>query len=890
MKAARNDLNSAEKKSLKNVSLVAQEVEISPVFVGMAVKCSDHDKHVIEMLKDAVTSTIQDEKEWETQFVRDLDSIGSHYAFVRGQLLGKNDDKKEDEKDDKKSKNRANEIREQNTLRRVRGCVDLVRSSLASHMKYITSTFSEPVEIICVRAVIHLRRLTKLFADMEEIEVEDEEWAYEHIFGFGKVLTKLQVMHVRDRTTGTFCSVGAQVIADFQEAYDAFVDACEFDLLRAAARYPRLFIRTSYDNFLPGMAVSPYDSQMDVIRQLTSSLKSKCPNKLWIWLNTLTGEGKTTLAVTLAKLHTKHNPVHILYCCNEKLTSIRSQIGQFAIAGVIPFRVAELGKDGNVVYHNHSMCQKMSVEPLLTIADIPTTIQLLKQPSTHRTVLFFDEPTFGLDHHSHVAEKVVHDLTEVMFHLPEMTIFATATAPRSDEMPTLHRFTKQNEMTTSFVTSMRVQIGSEIVDFTGKPFVPHVGCSTVISFRRVVDRILQNGFLQKCYTANVVNRMYIRLAKLVPSIPDFRVHLSDPSRMNQPSIQALGLTYLTAAAQHLRTDEQVTRFTEGSIFETKEPLAFGDMCATFERYGNQTLVVTQKPIQFFGTYVQPYLTQINKACGCTFADTLKIYDRELTQFEEARDRVEAECEKAGAGRVGNKLSSSDREKLLADRLAELESKRPYINLPRKYILGTTEYYANREIPKSERPRERDFVLPEHIDWDKLTCLDWYQLGLAVGVGVLSDELSPSYNHKVTELASQGRLAILISDETITYGTNYPIENVVVDGGDCMKHQSVKSLFQLFARAGRPGKSWRANIFADAAHVAKIRDELFEEVSAPDVETQNINRALETLEQVVPHVFTPLEKIEEKVTELKRSKDVLKEVLKEVVVPDSWEDE
>lgn len=832
MKAARNDLNSADKKSLKNVSLVAKDVEQSPVFLGMSVKCSEHDKQVIEMLKDAVVTISQEEKNWDTQFVRDLDSVGAgHYGYIQCQLLGKKEKKGDDDedKDEEKKKDKRTQIREQNTLRRLREYVSTVRE--AKKTDYIVSNFSEPIEIICARAILHLRRLTTLFDKMEEMVPQDEEWAYEHIFGFGKVLTKLRSMQVRDRTTGTYSPVVSGMLDDLTTAYDQFIEACDFDLLRAAARYPRLFIRTAYDNFLPGMTLAPYGSQLDVIRQLTESGDNK---SLWIWLNTLTGEGKTTLAVTLAKLHTRQHPVHILYCCNSKLVSIRNQIGQFAIAGVIPFRVAELGKDQKVTFHNHSMCQKMSVDPLLTIADIPTTIEILGNNKEY--VLFFDEPTFGLDQPD-MVEQTVRELSEIIRRLPRRTIFATATAPKEHEMPLLKNISR-----TSFITSMRVQIGSEIVDFEGKPFVPHGMCSNMTEFRRVVQRISTNGFLQKCYTANVVNRMYMRLVKMLPDIPDFRVHLSDPSRMNQPSIQALGLCYLTAAADRLLSDDQVKRFTDISIFEKKLPLQFSELCSTFERYVNQTLVVTRNPTEFFRTYIQPYLVRITEHNGCLFADTLKTYYHKLEQFEQERDAIEKECEKAAD--KSSRLSGAERDKILTDRLADLEDKRPYINLPRKFILGSSQYYADREIEKVDRPRERDFILPEHMEWEKMVCPDWYQLGLAVGVGVLSDELAPSYNHKVTELASQGRLAILVSDETITYGTNYPIENVVVDGGECMRDQSVKSLFQLFARAGRPGKSWRANIFADASHLSKIREELFAEVETMDVETVSMNRAIE----------------------------------------------
>ena len=62
-----------------------------------------------------------------------------------------------------------------------------------------------------------------------------------------------------------------------------------------------------------------------------------------------------------------------------------------------------------------------------------------------------------------------------------------------------------------------------------------------------------------------------------------------------------------------------------------------------------------------------------------------------------------------------------------------------------------------------------------------------------------------------ELASKGQLAYLVSDGSISYGMNYPFVRVIVSSKFANVYK-IKTKLQLFGRAGRSGKSWRAEVF------------------------------------------------------------------------------
>ena len=73
------------------------------------------------------------------------------------------------------------------------------------------------------------------------------------------------------------------------------------------------------------------------------------------------------------------------------------------------------------------------------------------------------------------------------------------------------------------------------------------------------------------------------------------------------------------------------------------------------------------------------------------------------------------------------------------------------------------------------------------------------------------EKSSYYLNKVEELASSNFLAYIICDESLCYGTNFPISNVILED-DLAQRLSMNEMFQLIGRAGRVGQSWTARAF------------------------------------------------------------------------------
>jgi superfamily II helicase len=113
--------------------------------------------------------------------------------------------------------------------------------------------------------------------------------------------------------------------------------------------------------------------------------------------------------------------------------------------------------------------------------------------------------------------------------------------------------------------------------------------------------------------------------------------------------------------------------------------------------------------------------------------------------------------------------------------------------------------------------------------------------LAAGVGVYCNQLDESYLRILIEQMEKGNMSIVFCDDSICYGVNYPIENIVILKTPLMMNRSVNTLLQLISRAGRKGRSDRANVWV----AEPVLDKLSKYISNPDfddIEFKNIRLA------------------------------------------------
>lgn len=485
----------------------------------------------------------------------------------------------------------------------------------------------------------------------------------------------------------------------------------------------------------------------------------------------------------------------------------------------------------------------------------------IRDIASKQYVLFFDEPTVDLDQKDSPMISYLAQLFELM---PKFTILSTATAPERESIPMLEtQFCAKFPGTgVEFIKSTKVRIGSEIADFDGNIFIPHANCVSVEQYKYVVRKIESDCFLQKCYTPNVTSELFRKLKKLckvhgftIPSELDFERYLSATSNMNQDAICKLAIKYLyivinvVEAVPTTTADAIITKFCSSHF--TKRGINFASLATSAEHFESQTLIVTAEPADFFESYFGDYVTRASEFIsktngfdhGVGFDEMYRAYCTANTRYALAVEKIESQQLKSKS-KPKSRSKTGDFDKSGAEHEAQRElslgdlGSRPELTIPLRLVIGSSSYMKERGASST-----LNTFIPETVKWDEVECSDLLKFGLCVGVGAYSRRYHSSYTQLVLELASSGKLAYLIADDAICYGANYPIETVIVDN-TCLtaESHSVKTVFQVFARAGRPGKSWRANVFADPTVLAMIHNYIHNP-DFVDIEVYNMNLAL-----------------------------------------------
>jgi len=265
---------------------------------------------------------------------------------------------------------------------------------------------------------------------------------------------------------------------------------------------------------------------------------------------------------------------------------------------------------------------------------------------------------------------------------------------------------------------------------------------------------------------------------------------------------------------------------------------------------------------------------------------IDTYKKELQQWNIQKDKKEKE--------LGDKCKNNTLtvyERALEER--KIYETKPKHKFPKYFQLGTNEYNA-KFAPLNEFDRE-------YIDIDKLleqnkdmNVPDDLLLLLLCGIGVYSPSnilINENYTNAVIELATQGKLAYVISDNSISYGTNYPFGKVVIMD-DFVETHSVNTMFQLMGRAGRVGKLPKATAFVSQ----KTGDTLTDYVVNPSkysIEANNINKIVLSY-KIDTSIQDEIRRLEEELFDDEKSEEVIIDEKKneekdaDEDVPEDWD--
>lgn len=571
----------------------------------------------------------------------------------------------------------------------------------------------------------------------------------------------------------------------------------------------------------------------------------------------------------------------LLFVCSVE--PVRIQVGRNVwIMGIPLGNSTSRGKQGNSVelvpnyncYENiprHKRKRKnikateLALNNITVIlSDIPTAHLLLKDAKMKKQkgekyreyVMFIDEPTVGAEKENHPITNSIPYLIKESEDVCTHIILSSASLPPEDQIPKLLELYRSVHPTGVIknIDSQESKIGCEIISHSDYTVAPHTDSKTVDDLKNVVKTIDEQPFIGRLYTAPILYQLYESMLneKLNPS--DINEFFKDVSNHSQKKIQLQSLDMLRYMIDNTDDDtvEKVCRpikkyrilntvekdkkkkvkkeKSDDDIWESEseseEEIDTNDIIEDVD-YSSITpsQLTTNKSCFFTGGCLITTHRPIETAqeMGKSLLDGFTSLDSMIKKYENKKRIQNATIEKI------NKMKPPDYVKNPEDYKDKLiqDVKAPEFPFPEWAQINTAEHIKKySEIPFEimEKSMIRHMLTVNDINYESLSVPEWVTLLLYAGVGVYIPScsfLSHQYTTTVLSLAEKGRLAYIISDESINYGVNIPINHVMIDDDfmgtdDKDRLHSINTIFQLAGRAGRVGKSWVAYL-----HLGKV---------------------------------------------------------------------
>ncbi len=721
------------------------------------------------------------------------------------------------------------------------------------------------IEFEIVKLISHMDWLIKnlrinsksVLSDEDRILIEEPY--YEAFFGVGKIIEGLQTLKVRDDVFNDIKPVPLIIIADLANKYKQFSNfvsssPIELDYEKSSRRYPRIFYKTKYDNFLPGMSVKPYQSQEELLKFVSKGIKESTP---FVCVNnTVMGMGKTTLVAILGRLIEKleaskqeDEKKTLIYVCPEELRSVREVVGSvlhyLEMDYAFAYTQGNPNKNGEttVVIREQNRCKRSSRKPKVILASVSALIEMLGREinfnkhhkgrnynyvfKPDNIVLFYDEITIGLDREQSTMVPIISKIYSL---LPPQTIFASSTHPPIEHLESLQTYLREKNsekysgIVFKTINYSKILIGTQLNKMDGTMFIPHSNCHCPIELARFIQIVDSNSILKKHYTLSLVNQMYEKLIQIgieIESGLEFRNYMDVPNHRNQESIQNLGMEYLKLVLEESRKDSTIIE-KFNNIVATNVPINYSNLIETSRVLKGQTFISCSNPysemMKHFGTYFQNVLVHMG------FNGFDDMYQNYVEQLAKSEKKLESGIQ------TGSKL---DRMK------EEFECKQDSMSnaflgatIPSEFLLGNIGKKVSIPI--------------NYTEWNDIVASPFEKLAFMFGIVIFSEFSHRTYHDLVVDLISGGdnkmggRAVYVFVDETFNYGNSFPFNNGIILKD--MAHHSAKTLCQLMARAGRPGISDCAIIYADEEIYTVISNSIHDP-SYVDYELINFNLAV-----------------------------------------------
>lgn len=837
-------------------------------------KLSPMEMSVIKTLQSAAIYGINDNDDDESKinvmgeelYVANRDKL---VKWSHGKLVPKLDKKEADKTKDSKPKNgdkknkekkvvmkKEDIIREQNTNKRIIEDFDKVLNTFDKEkMNYKYGIQNKYIELRMITLIYCVWYQTKNEKEKNKAMTEKKrELLYELYIVISKVLKFLEsyenMINNTEKNAKTR-KISTTAINDLKLAQEELNKMCPFDGLRLYEYAPRLVIYTDFDEVIPKSGIKLRRSQQELINVIDKHQDSG----FFISFSAMAGAGKTTTAPTVITTKidsynmTNGTNIQLIFCCN--IDSVRGEVARVAYNAGIKFGIATTDAFGNIRISNHYSTEDHN--RILIVADPKSAHKLLLDDRVNRLCgngkywLFVDEPTVDADDQN---SQILQDNMKVLMNAPKHTILASATMCDLKHIQSIIDYYKKTNQVDEnafigAVYSNEIMIGCDVYTFDNERLFPHIGCKTKDDILKTIDAIHKNPFFCRMYTTQVALHLRSLMIKAgIKNLPDIEERFKKVENLSLDKVREVCLEMLMILSNE--STQIITKICSTSIKtheeepkqESDDDLLFEDeidqsnsmnlsQLGTYQayRYPGMNLVMADDPVAFAMKNFETLINDFKKS-GKTIKSLNNNYKKKQEIFADTVARLEQRTKNNDIrNQQIDTLQSEHAPKIEFDEVFQINSK----DHLRKYAA-----HVNKKSDKYDLKQSiRKMPVLELINYENINVSDELVMLLYAGVGIYAPSsriLSHEYISTVLEFASNGNLAYVIADKSMSFGTNYPFVRTIFP--EDFTQYSINSLLQAMSRAGRVGRSWQASSYV-CNTIARVLLEYFKNPNDSD---------------------------------------------------------
>lgn len=625
-------------------------------------------------------------------------------------------------------------------------------------------------------------------------------------------------------------SVSETFKADIKKSTEGYLEVvkCDHATIFSVAR--ECVYTTNFDFLIPEAGIQLRDHQKEFVDVCRKHFPT---NGALVYYKAMIGSGKTSAAPLLALLlRTFSKRPKLLFACNTE--TVRFDVAKMCFNSGVKFGYsyfhrftkkelesangAKNTKEGEFrVVRNYNCKTDADLEVIICDPRGAKNFLITTKTAKDEYILFLDEPTQGAD----IAKSasLVANVDLIMTAVKNIHRIVLSSATINQHMTDVNElFTKCHPgATVTTILSTDILIGCDMFTMEGHRIVPHQHIETSSELSKLVSNIREMPFPGRMYTYDVLRELDpVGIGSRLPTIKS----------LSGNNIKKVCLEILDS---YSNSDETVRlkcglKMTCDDVVNVAG-IENGDV---FQNPHGTTLFVTRKPAEELAMSFKDTITEFRKRYT-SIDKFLKDYSSRLEKYN--RDMSTLEKSLNDESRRGEKLSQLDREKTKS----ECNSGAPMFGVPSEMYIGSQQFFNSKSKGVSSARLQHQFTFSEISE---LTVPEEVIIMLLCGVGVYSEEYAGGkYTQLVLPLAAEGKLAYIFADDSICYGTNFPINRIIINEDFASSH-SVNTLYQTLGRAGRMFKSYQATAYISESTAKRLLDA----IKSPenfDVESENI---------------------------------------------------